>query len=581
MTKKVLSTILALVMVLGLLPAAVYATEPEMLTLEELRSEYGAITIEAYNIGQGFLVEPTLYAKEGKSVGDITVELLANKGISYQGSTSYFSGLEFDDMLAPEYPEYLAPYLSELEQCGDGDGYLAEFDYSMYAGWCFTINDWWSSWGADSAYPGKDIKDYNTQEMVTLGDVIRWHFTVYGYGADCGFPGNVMAEFMGGNLFTQEDKSDLIFILAAINDYYGNLDDVYETALAVAADPLATADEIAAQEAILTSYINETFFDAQTEEELVPDEGLELTMNISVGAELQVMYTVLNARVKNFESFYVEVVKDVVGGESMKTVFSLDNGNMDEISAPNGNLVGYTATYTGIFAMEMGDNFTATLYAVAEDGTVYYGDSESSSIKSYLMEKLADSTSSDELKTLAVDMLNYGAAAQVNFNYDAENLVNADLTDEQKLLGTQETPSATDSSATSGDGGRITTSVSLQSKVLLYVNCNYAKTENSNLEFVVKNLNGDVLERFAPTVAAAKMCQGVYGNVGARQMRDLITIELYDNGKLVSQTLTWNIESYVAQTRANSASSDALIATVNAMLTYGDSAAAYLAVSGQ
>ena len=319
----------------------------------------------------------------------------------------------------------------------------------------------------------------------------------------------------------------------------------------------------------------------KTEPRYEYNSNLGMTMNISVGAEMQVMYTVLNARVKNFESFYVEVVKDVVGGESVKTVFSLGNGNMDEISAPNGNLVGYSATYTGIFAMEMGDNFTATLYAVAEDGTIYYGDSESSSIKTYLMEKLSDESALAELKTLAVDMLNYGAAAQVNFDYDAENLVNADLTDEQKLLGTQETPSATDSSVTSGDGGRITTSVSLQSKVLLYVNCNYAKTENSNLEFVVKNLNGDVLERFAPTVAAAKMCQGVYGNVGARQMRDLITIELYDNGVLVSQTLTWNIESYVAQTREASTSSDALIATVNAMLAYGDSAAIYLTASGQ
>ena len=311
------------------------------------------------------------------------------------------------------------------------------------------------------------------------------------------------------------------------------------------------------------------------------NSNLGMTMNISVGAEMQVMYTILNARVKNYESFYVEVVKDVVGGESVKTVFSLDNGNMDEISAPNGNLVGYSATYTGIFAMEMGDNFTATLYAVAADGTIYYGNSESSSIKSYLMEKLADESTLTELKTLAVDMLNYGAAAQVNFNYDAENLVNADLTDEQKALGTQGVPSATDATATSGDGGRITTSVSLQSKVLLYVNCNYAKTENSNLEFVVKNLNGDVLERFAPTLAIAKLCQGVYGNVGARQMRDLITIELYDNGVLVSQTLTWNIESYVAQTRESGASSDALIATVNAMLAYGDSAAVYLTASGQ
>ena len=313
----------------------------------------------------------------------------------------------------------------------------------------------------------------------------------------------------------------------------------------------------------------------------VKDENLTLDMAVSVGAEMQVVFTVKESQVEDFESFCVEVVKDVAGGESVKTVFSPDNGNVTELYAPNGNLVGYSLTYTGINAMEMGDRFTATLYAIAQDGTRHYGQSVSSSIKSYLMEKLSDSTASDELKTLAVDMLNYGAAAQANFGYDTENLVNADLTEDQKTLGTQGIAVATDAMVTSGKGGRIMASVSLQSKVLLYVNCNYAKTENSNLEFVVKNLNGDILERFAPSLEMAKICQGVYSNVGARQMRDLITIELYDNGKLVSQTLTWNIESYVAQTRANSTSSEALVATVNAMLAYGDSAAAYLSASGQ
>ena len=239
--KKLLSLFLALVMVLSLVPTTVFATDTEeRLTLEELREQKGAITVEAYNIGQGFLIEPSLYAKEGKSVGDITVNFLESNGLTYRGDTSYFSGFEFDDTVAPQYPSYLEPYLGELDTTGDDDGYLSEFDYSPYSGWCYTINDWWASYGASDTYPGQQINDYNTGEPVTLGDVIRWHFTVYGYGADCGFPNNAMAAQMGGNLFTQEDKSDLIFALAAINDYYGNLDtdDVYETALAVAAVPL-------------------------------------------------------------------------------------------------------------------------------------------------------------------------------------------------------------------------------------------------------------------------------------------------------------------------------------------------------
>ena len=84
----------------------------------------------------------------------------------------------------------------------------------------------------------------------------------------------------------------------------------------------------------------------------------------------------------------------------------------------------------------------------------------------------------------------------------------------------------------------MTTSVTLQSKVVLYVNCSYAKTESSNLEFVVKDAKTDKeLDRFAPSRVVGKICQGSYDNVGARQMRDLIKIELYDNGKLVSKTL--------------------------------------------
>ena len=177
-------------------------------------------------------------------------------------------------------------------------------------------------------------------------------------------------------------------------------------------------------------------------------------------------------------------------------------------------------------------------------------------------------------------MLNYGAAAQLYFNYDAENLVNADLTEEQKALGTQTMPEAVDNSSIEGDGSRVSTSVSLQSKVLLYINCTYASNENSDLKFVIKDLDGNVLEELAPSMVNARVCQGIYDNVGAKQMRDLVTIELQDNGVTVSKIVTWNIESYVAQTRATS-TEQAKINAVNAMLIYGDSAAVYLKSTGQ
>ena len=324
MNKRILSMLLATVMVFTMIPLTAFATENTLMTLEELREQNGAISVEAYNIGQGFLVEPSLYAKEGKSVGDITVDFLESNGLTYNGSTSYFSGFEFDDTIAPEYPEYLEPYIGELSDSGDGDGMLSEFDYSQYAGWVFTINDWWASYGASDAYPGQEVTDYNTGEPVALGDVIRWHYSVYGYGADCGFPSNVMAESMGGNLFTQEDKSDLLFTLAAIKDYYGNLDtdDVYETALAVAADPLASANDIATQEAALADYIEDNFLSGGEQE--TPREAQDVS-------------AVLNATMAQLAATVTEPAFGTSAGEW--TVISLARG--EYYTADNAYFTGY------------------------------------------------------------------------------------------------------------------------------------------------------------------------------------------------------------------------------------------------
>ena len=296
MNKKFFSVVAVMVAIM-MVSLTAFANADTLLTLDELRESYGAISVEAYNLGQGFLVEPSLYVKDGRCVSDITADALTIKNIGYlgdmyMGSVSYFSGFEFDDTIEPQYPEYLEEHSWEFDGMGDGNGYLEEFDYSWMSGWCYTINDWWASWGANDAYPGDEIVDYNSGETKILGDVIRWHFTVKGYGCDCGFVGNVMAEWMGGNLFIQEDKTDLIFLLAAINDYYGNsdTDDVYETALAVASDPLASASEISTQESILNSYIEDTFFAAAVSDFEItgydgdfvtitfPEEGVNITL---------------------------------------------------------------------------------------------------------------------------------------------------------------------------------------------------------------------------------------------------------------------------------------------------------------
>jgi len=63
---------------------------------------------------------------------------------------------------------------------------------------------------------------------------------------------------------------------------------------------------------------------------------------------------------------------------------------------------------------------------------------QTDSLLNYAMRTLENPASSQETKTMIVDMLNYGAAAQKYFNYDAANPVNAALTSEQQAWASGE-----------------------------------------------------------------------------------------------------------------------------------------------
>ncbi len=309
-------------------------------------------------------------------------------------------------------------------------------------------------------------------------------------------------------------------------------------------------------------------------------DDLSFITSISAGAEMKIIYTITPATVAGYDSFYMTVVKDFAEGEAVTATYTLDDG-ITEVKKADGSTLAYQIAYSGINAKEMGDKFTATLHAQTEDGALYCSNPAENSIKSYLTEKLNDENAIDELKTMCVDMLNYGAAAQIRLDYDTDNPVNADLTEAQLQYATTQIPSAENNSTSTGDGAKLISSVSLQSKVLLYLNCNYTGADASTLHYIIKDAeSGETLDTLDVTKTGT-FRQAVYSNVGAKQMRQLLAITLYDGDSAVSQTLTWSVESYVASVREKSTSSEAEINMVNAMLTYGDSVAAYMSATGQ
>lgn len=570
-TKTILSMVLAIAMVLSFVHGNAAAKESNApLTPDELREEYGAITFEAYNIGQGFLVEPSLYAKEWKSVGDITVEFLTANGISYQGSTSYFGGFAFDDTTEAVYPDYMDPYLGELEDTGDGDGYLAEFDYSQYAGWVYTINDWWASLGASSSYPGSEIKDYNTQEMVTLGDVIRWHFTVYGYGADCGYPSNVMAEFMGGNLFVQEDKTDLIFLLAAIKDYYGNMDTdrIYETALAVAGNPLASAEDISAQEAILTNYITENFISNTY-------ESIEIFHTLNLASDISINYVVDAAILSEFESFYLSCTVPTYSGNTYM-------GSTDVEIQPELKGSYYYFTLNGITAVQINDIIEATL-VMEKNGRIYSSNTDVYSVATYAYAQLNKTGSSASLKALCAELLRYGAKTQIFKGYRTDALADAKLSAQQTALLTDlESVTFGNSNKDMNDISNPTItwvgkSLDLNSKVTLkyIIDATGFKGNVSDLSLRVSYINtdGQPVSHTITDIESYGANPNWYAfeldSLLAAELRTVVSAAVYSGETQVSSTMIYSADTY-----GNNKNGD-LLTLCKALFSYSDSAKAF------
>lgn len=155
------------------LPGGVFAADGQV-----------TISVEKFTLGRGYLVEPTVVPfEEGDSVADVTMALLGDGNYVSGGSMAsfYLRSIKDEDRAAPEIPRYILKTVAkegktEAELLKEGRrtiDWLGEFDYYYMSGWMISSNDYFIN-VSTGAYPVED------------GDVIRWQYTLYGYGSDLG-----------------------------------------------------------------------------------------------------------------------------------------------------------------------------------------------------------------------------------------------------------------------------------------------------------------------------------------------------------------------------------------------------------
>ena len=245
----------------------------------------------------------------------------------------------------------------------------------------------------------------------------------------------------------------------------------------------------------------------------------------------------------------------------------------------------YAFAFRDIAPRMMNDSIVATLYATYE-GEQVVCQKRSYSVKEYCYNMLAECNeggkyaNDEKFKTLLVDLLHYGAAAQIYANYKVDTLVTADLTDEQKTWATDAAPSLStvwnltyetvaNPTVTWKAGGLL-----LEDAVTMRFKFAADSVEGLTVKFYTQNnptgwtVNSD---------AFVKTTDGYYvyfNGLKARQMRETVYVTVYRDDVAISNTVSYSIESY-AYAKQNDQNVK-LTALLEAMMKYGDSAYRYI-----
>ena len=239
----------------------------------------------------------------------------------------------------------------------------------------------------------------------------------------------------------------------------------------------------------------------------------------------------------------------------------------------------YVFKFTNIAPNQMTNTIYATLYATY-DGIEYVSATREYSVAEYCysMLELHAADKYAELRTLLVDLLHYGGQSQLYTNYNTSNLVDAKLTDEQRLWGTSDAPILHNVLNTAyqtvenptvkwkGAGLILNDSITMRFKLVA--------DDVEGLSVKIKSATNEWIIPSEKFIEKDGMYYVYFNSLNAGQMSENVYLTVYDSDVRVSNTVCYSIESY-AYEKQNS-TIEHLSDLVMTMMKYGKSAYAYV-----
>lgn len=239
----------------------------------------------------------------------------------------------------------------------------------------------------------------------------------------------------------------------------------------------------------------------------------------------------------------------------------------------------YTFCFDNISPHQMNDKVYATIYATY-NGEEYASATREYSVATYcynMLERSYDDTDA-EFRTLLVDLLGYGSKAQIYVDYKTDELVDGNLTDAQKVWGTQTerklvsvlnpTYETIENPTVLWRGAGLNLKESIKMRFILAAD----SIDGLNVKITCSGKNWTI-----PSKAFTLTSDGyevLFDGLNVAQLSEEVYVTVYKDGTAVSNTARYSVESY-AYAKQDSTNTK-LAELVKAMMKYGDAAYNYV-----
>jgi hypothetical protein len=169
---------------------------------------------------------------------------------------------------------------------------------------------------------------------------------------------------------------------------------------------------------------------------------------MTLGNSLAINFFIEPSDLEEGETYYAVITKAYADGRGDVVV----KVNQSDWSWSN-NYKQHYVSFNGVAAKEMGDKLTVVIYNSADEqvSEIWYDSVRDYTMRVLLKEEAKPAPNAEKL-TLYVDMLNYGAAAQVEFTYNTVDMANNRLTDVQQQYATDASTITLEDKRVKGEG---------------------------------------------------------------------------------------------------------------------------------